>query len=106
MAQLDEFLNPKSMVTPGVAGGLTMFVANALWSNFELPAKYTALVISFLFASVVFVANHVPVWQRITLYLLNGLIIFAIAVASNVAGSHKGDELPANEVSILYSPEI
>src|SRR2546425_10624835 len=36
------------MLTPGIAGGVTMLIANALWVAFSLPPRWTSLVLSFL----------------------------------------------------------
>jgi hypothetical protein len=38
----DEFLTPEAMLTPGVAGALTMMITNALGSNFAAPRAWTA----------------------------------------------------------------
>ena len=86
MAQIDEFLNPKSMITPGAAGALTMLIANTLWVTFAWPQRYTGLILSFMFALIAFVAAAIPKWQRVIYWLLNGLIIFSVAAGANVAG--------------------
>lgn len=86
MAQPSEFLNPKSMITPGVAGGLTMLITNALGSQFDLPGSWTSLTLSFLFGLLVFGATTIPVIQRVLFYVINSLIIFSVAVGTNGAG--------------------
>jgi len=70
MADVKEFLNPKSMLTPGIAGGVTMMISNTLWFQFELPQKWTALTISFLLGLMVVVAKA-PAWQRLVFWVLN-----------------------------------
>src|ERR1700753_1930481 len=42
----DSFLTPEAMLTPGVAGAMTMMITNALWQNFALPPAYTGLALS------------------------------------------------------------
>jgi hypothetical protein len=85
-ARVEEFLQPKAMLTPGIAGGVTMLIANALWVAFSLPPRWTSLVLSFLLGLLVFVATRVPLWQRAVYYLLNSLIIFAVSIGTNYVG--------------------
>src|SRR5256885_5804290 len=75
------------MLTPGIAGGVTMLIANALWVAFSLPPRWTALALSFLLGLLVFVATpRAPLWQRAVYYLLNSLIIFSVSIGSNYVG--------------------
>ena len=87
-AKVDEFLQPKAMLTPGIAGGITMLIANALWVAFSLPPRWTSLVLSFVLGLLVFAARGggVPAWQRAVYYLLNSLIIFAVSIGTNYVG--------------------
>ncbi len=83
--QFQDFLNPRSMLTPGFAGGLTVLINNALAGAFGLPGNYlgySALAVSALFATLV-LASGVPLVQRIVFYVLNTLIIFCVAMGSN-----------------------
>src|SRR5205807_6952976 len=85
--RVEEFLQPKAMLTPGIAGGVTMLIANALWVAFSLPPRWTSLVLSFLLGLLVFVAKGgVPLWQRALYYLLNSLIIFSVSIGTNSVG--------------------
>ncbi len=86
--KVDEFLQPKAMLTPGIAGGITMLIANALWVAFSLPPRWTSLVLSFVLGLLVFAARGggVPAWQRAVYYLLNSLIIFAVSIGTNYVG--------------------
>ena len=85
--KVEEFLQPKAMLTPGIAGGVTMLIANALWVAFSLPPRWTALLLSFLLGLLVFVATpRAPVWQRAVYYLLNSLIIFSVSIGANYVG--------------------
>ena len=87
-AKVDEFLNPKAMLTPGIAGAVTMLIANALWVAFGLPPRWTSLMLSFVLGLLVFVGRSggVPGWQRTVYYLLNSLIIFSVSIGTNYAG--------------------
>jgi hypothetical protein len=83
--QFSEFLNPKSMLTPGVAGGLTLMITNTLGTWFGAPLGYTALAISAVCGLLVLTAG-VPILQRAAYYLLNSLVIFTVAMGSNATG--------------------
>jgi len=108
MAHIDEFLNPKSMLTPGAAGSLTMLIANTLWFTFSLPQRYSALAVSFLFALIVLAAHNLSLLQRLAFYVLNALIIFAVAIGTNAAGlaaTRTGPNPPARAASFVFSSE-
>jgi hypothetical protein len=84
-AGFSEFLNPKSMLTPGFAGGLTLLITNSVVAALGIPLDYrgyTALGISALFGALV-VASGIPLLQRIVFQVLNTLIIFCVAMGSN-----------------------
>ena len=83
---MQDFLNAKSMVTPGVAGGLIMVISNTCWSQFNLPAKWTALALSALLGLLVVCILIAPFWQKVLLWLFNALIIFSMAMGTNQAG--------------------
>jgi hypothetical protein len=83
---LGEFLNPKSMLTPGVAGATTMFITNALCTNFSLPRPHVALTISALLGILTVGIATVPMWQKFVFAVFNSLFIFAMAVGTNTVG--------------------
>jgi hypothetical protein len=82
-----EFLNAKSMLTPGVAGLIAMLITNALHTQFGMPSRWIALVLSFLVGSLVFADATTRLFQRLILYVINSLVIFSIAVGANTAGA-------------------
>lgn len=79
---LAEFLNPKSMLTPGLAGALTMTITNALWSSFALPKPWIALTLSVLLGLLTAGAAAIPIWQKAVFTLFNSLFIFSMAVGA------------------------
>jgi hypothetical protein len=85
-SHVDEFLNPKSMLTPGLAGSMTMFITNSLVGQFDLLPSITGLAVSFLFGAVVFAATATALWLRVVLYVLNSLLIFSVALGANQVG--------------------
>jgi hypothetical protein len=48
MVDVQDFANPRSMITPGVAGAITVFITNAVGAQFSLPLNRLGLAISFL----------------------------------------------------------
>jgi hypothetical protein len=84
---LNEFLNPKSMVTPGVAGALTMAITNSLFVNFGGSRAWIGVLVSSLFALLTVAATAMSIWQRCIFFILNTLIIFTMALGSNSAGN-------------------
>jgi hypothetical protein len=87
MAAPKEFLNPKSMLTPGVAGAMTMMITNTLHQQFGTPASWTGLIISFAMGLIVFTASTVSWPQRCAFYVINSLIIFSVALGSSAVGA-------------------
>jgi hypothetical protein len=83
---LKEFLNPHSMLTPGLCGGITLLITNTLAAQFAAPPNYTGLGISCLFGLIVFAATSTVLWLRLVFWVLNSLIIFSIALGTNQIG--------------------
>ena len=84
---MNQFLNSKSMITPGVAGGIVTLIAATLSSQFGLPAKWIALLASLLIALLIFFADQVEtLLARAIILVLNTMIIFSVAVGTNVTG--------------------
>lgn len=98
---MNEFLNPKSMSTPGAAGALMMLIANALCNNFpEFPFRYVALILSFAIGAIVFSATTMKIWERGIFWVVNSLIIFSMGVgASNIAANVASKQLAREENS-------
>ncbi|MDP2983876.1 MAG: hypothetical protein Q8O92_11165 [Candidatus Latescibacter sp.] len=86
---MNQFFNPKSMLTPGAAGALIMLITNALCNNFpEFHFRYVALILSFVIGAVVFTASTMKVWERGIYWVVNSLIIFSMGVgATNIAAN-------------------
>ena len=82
----NEFLNPKSMVTPGAAGAIIMLISNTLWVTFGLPADWSALLFSFLFAAMVVGTYLAPFWHKALLVVFNSLIVFSLGIGTMYMG--------------------
>lgn len=79
---VQEFLNPASMLTPGLAGSVTMFITNALSAHFSLTPSWVGLGISFLCGALVFISS-VKLIYKLVYYVLNSLIIFSVAAGTS-----------------------
>lgn len=93
---LDEFLNPKSMLTPGICGGLTTLITGVLTQQFGLLPNYTGLATSFLFGLLVVfgTTSVIPAWQKCIYLCLNSLVIFSVAMGANQAGLRVAESQP------------
>jgi uncharacterized phage infection (PIP) family protein YhgE len=78
----NEFLNPKSMTTPGAMGGVVILIANSLFYNFEISPLWTALAVSLLLGIAVSVSIEDVVHKSI-FAVLNALVIFSFATGVN-----------------------
>ncbi|HEX4441337.1 MAG TPA: hypothetical protein VH854_14760 [Thermoanaerobaculia bacterium] len=101
---MDNFLDAKSMITPGVAGTLVMLLTNALSNNFSLPGKWVALVLSFVCGLLVFGDKKLSVGPRVAFYVVNSLIIFATAVGANGIGAAASTEPQAAPAAVAAAP--
>lgn len=108
---MNDFLNPKSMLTPGVAGSLMMFLVNGIACQFpELPIRYLALFISFLIGSIVWFSElegRAPMVQKGIYWVLNSLVIFVVGfgTANLAAEATAGPPPPTAPHALhLFSP--
>jgi hypothetical protein len=100
---LDDFLNPKSMITPGAAGAITMAATNALCAQFAgLPGNWVALTLSFLFGGLVVFSYASSVGVRLAYLIVNSLIIFVMASGSNTIGG--GIEARVRQTEFIAGP--
>lgn len=90
MSDMEKFLTPESMLTPGLAGGMTMGITNALAFQFGLLAPGPALIaltLSFLFGLCVFVSSKKSARVvKLLFWVINSLVIFTVAAGSNALG--------------------
>lgn len=100
-----EFLNPKSMLTPAIAGSFIMIIANTLWVQFALPPKWSALFLSFLFLVPVLKDYIASILEKIIYFFFNGLIVFSLSINTNFAAgkilSNETVDIPKNSISAL-----
>ncbi|MDD2463564.1 MAG: hypothetical protein PHI97_06165 [Desulfobulbus sp.] len=107
---MNEFLNPKSMLTPGVAGSLMMFLVNGIGCQFpELPMRYAALFLSFLIGSVVWFSElegRAPMVQKGIYWVLNSLVIFVVGfgTANLAADATAGAPSKPPQALNLFAP--
>jgi hypothetical protein len=91
---MNDFLNPKSMMTPGAAGALVMFLSNAVCFQFpDIAPRWVALLLSFVLGALVVTAVRLKPFPRLGFCLVNSLIIF-----SRCGGSRAGCSNPEGAV--------
>lgn len=83
---LQQFLTPEAMLTPGVAGALTMMITNTLAVSFNAPRAWIGLALSFVFGLLVLVSTKQLIVKG-AFYVLNSLVIFCVAVGASGLGS-------------------
>jgi hypothetical protein len=85
---MEEFLNPKSMITPGIAGGVMMFLVNGVTGAFpEMPPRYLALALAFVIgAFVVMRATGIKRLERALYWVVTSLVIFVVGFGTNHLG--------------------
>lgn len=83
---LQAFLTPEAMLTPGIAGSVTMMITNSLALNFDISRAWTGLILSFTCGLLVLVATK-NLWFKIVFYVLNSLVIFSVALGANGAAA-------------------
>jgi hypothetical protein len=99
---LEHFLTPEAMLTPGIAGTVTMSIANALYSGVAAPPAWTALILSFVFGTLV-LAETRKLRVRAVLYVLNSLVIFCMAWGMNSFGASRAQVAVAFEPALIAS---
>jgi hypothetical protein len=104
---MEEYLNSRAMLAPGVAGATTTTIAGTMSTIFGWPGSHTALTVSFLLGMVVFSDKSIPVLQRLVFYLVNSMIIFSVAVGLNTAGAAatRSDEARERHVEAMSETE-
>ena len=112
---MKEFINPKSMLTPGVAGSLMMFLVNGITFQFpEVPPRYLALFLSFMIGAVVWLSETKGkslVLQKAVFWVLNSLVILVVGfgtanLAADVASSQPDSKAPHAVILPLISDAL
>jgi len=101
---MDQFLNPKSMITPGVAGGLAMLLSNSICLAFpEIGFRYVILTLSFVLGFAAVAAVQAKIGERALYWVLNSMIIFSMGVGTSNIGANiedRGEDGPGTQASV------
>jgi len=86
MSTTSDFLEPNSMLTPGIAGGLTVTITTALYNGFGLGFNWTALIVSCILAFLIIssIDKQVKISLKTVYFVLNTLIIFSVTQGASV----------------------
>ncbi len=84
----EDFLNPKSMLTPAGASAVVVLISGALFSAFALSIPIVSIILSFMIGYIVFYSadyrrGSIPAPVKAIIYILNSLIIFAVATGAH-----------------------
>lgn len=98
-----DFVNSKSMATPGFAGGLVVLLANSLIGAFAIQEyrSFCVLGLSFLVGAVVFADMQVRPGIRFVFYVINSLIVFAVAMGANSVANRAENAAEPNINSVI-----
>jgi hypothetical protein len=102
---LSQFLTPEAMLTPGVAGSLTMMITNALTLNFAMPRAWVGLGLSFIFGLLVLVTAR-NLLQKAVFYVLNSLVIFCVAAGANGIGTGASQRVSLSLTMTAFAQDI
>jgi hypothetical protein len=102
---IEQFLTPEAMLTPGVAGSLTMMITNALTANFAMPRAWVGLGLSFVFGLLVLVTTRSLLVKGV-FYLLNSLVIFCVAAGANGIGTGATQRASLSLTTTAFAEEI
>ncbi|WP_130583563.1 hypothetical protein [Bradyrhizobium sp. Leo170] len=102
---LSQFLTPEAMLTPGVAGALTMMITNALTVNFSMPRAWVGLGLSFVFGLLVLVTTR-NLLQKAVFYVLNSLVIFCVAAGANGLGAGASQRVSLSLTTTAFAQDI
>jgi len=83
---MNDFLNSRSMLTPGMAGLTTTMITGTLASVFGVRGDITGLAVSFFLGLLVWYDTKVAWNKRLLLYIVNSIVIFTVATGINQAG--------------------
>lgn len=111
----DEFFNPKSMITPGVAAAAVASIAGALFTMCGIALPPALIILSFFVGAVVFHSKEfadpkMKRWAKGFFYILNSMIIFAMATGTHsVLDKQKGSALTGTGIpflGVVYAQEV
>ena len=83
---IEEFINPRSMVTPSLAAAIVATVSGALFSMLKFGLPWGLSLLSLFVGCVVFFSKEftegkMGILEKAFFYVLNALILFAMATA-------------------------
>lgn len=95
--RMNEFLNPKSMLTPGAAGSMVMLITNALCASFAFgKPQWLALLLSFVFGAFVLSSVSLKKALKLGLWFINSLIIFSVSVGTAKFAAERAENVSAS----------
>lgn len=104
---MEEFVNPKSMITPGVLASFVSMAAGAAFTMLGVPIPTTLIILSFFTCLIVFFSKEfsepeITKKAKGFFYVLNSIIIFSMATGTHVVLDRRN--LPATAGFSLIQP--
>lgn len=101
-AQIDDFINPRSMLTPGGATALVATLSGIIFAATGVHVHVLLAVLSLFFAAVVFFSKEFadPSMTKTAkgfFYIVNALIIFAMSTGTHATFDKRPDQTPLQE---------
>lgn len=87
MQKCHEFVTPRSVLTPGAGGGLSMAITTTLAARFILPYRWLGPVVSGFFAAAVVKYAQMRLAERALFGALSTLNTFFVAFATGTFGT-------------------
>lgn len=86
--EIQEFVNPKSMMTPGAAAAVVATTSGACFATLGINIAFSLVILSFFVGSVVFHSAEFKDGKmgwgaKLFFYVLNSIIIFAMATGTH-----------------------
>lgn len=100
--EFDAFLNPNSMMTPGILGSMVTLGANSFAQLHVVKVLYLYLILSFLFGFCAMIRSE-SVAEKALFYLLNSIIIFSVALGANKIGMQAVESAWLNAIPSAYA---
>ena len=103
---IEEFVNPKSMITPGAAAAVVATVSGAFFSMFSIALPVALLIFSLFVGAIVFYSKEfaeegMGIASKIFFYALNSLIIFAMATGTHAVLDNRTTSVAWNTTSFV-----
>ncbi|NVK31346.1 MAG: hypothetical protein HWE20_10095 [Gammaproteobacteria bacterium] len=113
--EIQEFVNPKSIMTPGAAAAVVATTSGACFATLGINIAFSLVILRFFVGSVVFHSAEFKdgklSWSaKIFFYVLNSIIIFAMATGTHAVLDKRSPSINAfydlNPIQSAYADDL